>query len=141
MMHRWLAWVLVLVGGGCASHHLTSSTADYGIDPCPSGASEHLLSTDALQCWFEAPHGRWRTLSHESHFAVLVVNVEATDVGDAENIARRFVADERQTFAEILVYVQDESKDTETVRRVRWTSEAGFELLDFSAPQLSADDR
>src|SRR5262245_10058455 len=124
--------LLGLAVGGCTTHGRTSMAADYGIRACPPGAAEDLLSTDALQCWFAAPDGRWRTLSHESHYAVLVVNVEATGLGDAEHIARRFVAGERRTFEEILVYVRDESKDGEKVRRVRWTSQAGFETLDFS---------
>ena len=109
--------------------------SDYGIHPCPPGAYDRLLSADALQCWFTARSGRWRTLSHESHYAVLVVNVEAADLNDAEAIARRFVEGERATFSEILVYVQDEGRtDDDTVRRIRWTLETGFEAFDFSVP-------
>jgi hypothetical protein len=111
-----------------------SGSEELGIHACPPGAGDDLLSTDALQCWFDAPNGRWRTLSHESHFAVLVVNVEANDLNDAESIARRFVASERQTFEEILVYVRAESTDGEKVRRIRWTAQSGFETLEFSAP-------
>ena len=127
--------LLLLVAAGCAAHHTTASAPDYGIRPCPPAATEHLLSTDALQCWFSARHGRWRTLSHESHYAVLVVNVEAVRVDDAAVIARRFVAGERHSFSEILVYVQNESpRDTDIIRRIRWTVESGFEILDFVPP-------
>jgi hypothetical protein len=120
---------------GCATHRSASAALDYGIRPCPDAADQHLLSADALQCWFDAPHGRWRTLSHESHFAVLVTEIEAADVRDAEHIARRFVEGERERFSEILVYVQRETPaDVDLVRRIRWTREDGFEALDFRAP-------
>jgi len=52
---------------------------DIGITACPVSAAHDLLSVDALQCWFTAAHGRWRTLSHESHYAVLVVEVVSPD--------------------------------------------------------------
>jgi hypothetical protein len=123
----------VLVTIGCATHRQTSQPSDYGIRPCAIGAAQRLLSIDALQCWFAAPHGRWRTLSHESHYAVLVVHVEAADVRDAAGIATQFVDTERGAYSEILLYVRREAgTDGDVTRRVRWTSEAGFESLDFS---------
>jgi len=126
--------VTIVAFCSCATHRAASVVPDYGITPCPDAADEHLLSTDALQCWFDAPHGRWRTLSHESHFAVLVTQIEAADVRDARHIAERFVDGERETFSEILIYVQGElESDGRMVRRIRWTSEHGFEALDFSA--------
>jgi hypothetical protein len=104
------------------------------VTACAAGAVHDPLSVDALQCWFAAPHGRWRTLSHESHYAVLVVEVEAADIRDADGIARQFVDAERGTFSEILVYVQREARTAgDAIRRVRWTSELGFEGLDFNA--------
>ena len=107
---------------------------DIGIKACPASAAHDLLSIDALQCWFTAPHGRWRTLSHESHYAVLVVEVEAADIRDADGIARQFVDAERETFSEILLYVQREARAAgDAIRRVRWTSDLGFESLDFNA--------
>jgi hypothetical protein len=132
---RSCALALIWVGTtACAGRHRVSAP-EIGIHPCPASAGDHLLSTDALQCWFTAPHGRWRTLSHESHYAVLVVEVEAADIRDADVIARRFVATERKTFSEILIYVQREQRaDSQTVRRVRWTSETGFQSLDFDTP-------
>ena len=133
MRRAWACAVMALAAAACGSHRAPQS--DYGIHACPPSADDRLLSSDALQCWFAAPNGRWRTLSHESHFAVLVVNVEAADLDDAEAIARRFVEGERATFAEILVYVQDEGRtDDDTVRRIRWTLESGFEALDFRVP-------
>lgn len=131
---RWCTLALVGLGtAACAGRH-PAVRADFGIHACPASASDRLLSTDALQCWFAAPNGRWRTLSHESHYAVLVVEVEAADIRDAEVIARRFVAAERRAFSEILVYVQREQRaDRQTVRRVRWTAETGFQSLDFIA--------
>jgi hypothetical protein len=126
--------LIALSAAACARRHQVVH-ADFGIQSCPSSAGDHLLSTDALQCWFTAPNGRWRTLSHESHYAVLVVEVAAADVDDAKAIARRFVASERQTFSEILLYVQHELPvGARPVRRIRWTADAGFETLDFAAP-------
>ena len=107
---------------------------DFGIPTCPPAAAGDLLSTDALECWFIAPHGRWRVLSHDSHYTELMVQVEAADTHDAELIAQRFVAAERRSFSEILLYVRRES-DRTRVRRVRWTAEAGFQTLDFTAPR------
>jgi hypothetical protein len=127
--------VLTLVGlcaAACAGRH-PRVFPDIGIKACPAGVND-LLSVDALQCWFSAPHGRWRTLSHESHYAVLVVQVEAADIRDAAGIARRFVDAERGAFAEILLYVQREARtDGDPIRRLRWTADLGFESLDFSA--------
>jgi hypothetical protein len=110
----------------------------YGVVSCPAGAADALLSVDALQCWFTARHGRWRTITHESHFDVLVVQVEAFDLRDAEEIAQRFVAGGRTTFSEILIYVQSDSRATPArIRRVRWTPESGSETIDFTAPPAS----
>jgi hypothetical protein len=107
---------------------------DIGITACPVSAAHDLLSVDALQCWFTAAHGRWRTLSHESHYAVLVIEVEAADIRDADGIARQFVDAERGTFSEILLYVQRQARSAgDRIRRVRWTSDLGFESLDFDA--------
>ena len=130
-----LAILTLLLAGaaGCAGRR-PPVLPDIGITACPPSAVHDLLSVDALQCWFTAPHGRWRTLSHESHYAVLVVEVEAADIRDAEGIARQFVDAERGTFSEILLYVQrEEQADDESIRRVRWTSDVGFESLDFNA--------
>jgi hypothetical protein len=107
----------------------------YGVTNCPAGAADAPLSVDALQCWFIARHGQWRTLSHESHFDVLVVQVEAFDLRDADEIAGRFVASGRTTFSEILIYVQLDSRAIPArIRRVRWTPENGSETIDFTAP-------
>ena len=107
---------------------------DFGIPSCPDDAIGHLLSAAALQCWFTAPHGRWRTLNHQSHLEALVVEVEAQDVRDAVAIAERVVADPTATeFSEILVYVAQPSPDSR-IRRVQWTRGGRFETLDFSSP-------
>jgi hypothetical protein len=125
--------LLVPCAAGCAGRR-PPVLPDIGITACPVSAAHDLLSVDALQCWFTAPHGRWRTLSHESHYAVLVVEVEAADIRDAESIARQFVDAERGTFSEILLYVQRQARSAgDGIRRVRWTSDLGFESLDFDA--------
>ena len=124
----------VVVLSGCASASRRPSN-DFGVNSCPQEAANALLSVDALQCWFSARHGRWRTLSQESHFDVLVVRVEAFDVRDAEDIARRFVAGQ-PAFSEILVYVRPETSGAQSrIRRVQWTRAAGFAMLDFVAPE------
>ena len=117
---------------GCTAHR-KPPTNNYGVEHCAARAEAALLSVDALQCWFGARHGRWRTLKHESHFDVLVVEVEALDVRDAEEIARRFVAQNRGEFSEILVYAHPElSAGAGRVRRVQWTRDKGIEAFDFS---------
>ena len=123
---------LVGVLPGCAARR--GIVNDYGVERCAAGAADDLLSIDALQCWFAASHGRWRTLSHESHYDVLVVDVEALDIRDADEIARRFVAGGSRTFSEILVYVHPDAQYESTrTRRVRWTRAGGFETFDFAA--------
>jgi hypothetical protein len=108
---------------------------DLGIPSCPDDARGHLLSAAALQCWFVAPHGRWRTLNHQSHLEALVLEVEAQDVRDAVVIAQRVVADPMATeFSEILVYVAQPRPDGSQIRRVQWTRGGRFETLDFSSP-------
>jgi hypothetical protein len=108
---------------------------NHGVVSCPGGAAEALLEVEALQCWFPARHGQWRTLSHESHYDVLVVKVEAVDLRDAEEIAARFVANQRGTFSEIMIYARPPLRsDATPIRRVRWTREHGRETFDFVAP-------
>ena len=109
---------------------------DFGIPGCPPSAESDLLSSDALQCWFNAPYGRWRTLNHQSHLEALVVEVEARDIRDATAIAQRVVNDPKaRGFSEILVYVARTQGRESRIRRVRWTRGTGFETLDFSSPQ------
>lgn len=103
-----------------------------GIGPCPRRAIANYLAAEFLQCWFEAPHGRWRTLNHEFHYTVLVVEVEAASLDDAHEITARWVRLHREKFSEILVYVQAESAPkTSLVRRVRWTRAKGYETLEY----------
>jgi len=119
---------------GCAARR--PGRLDYGIPHCAADAANALLAAGALQCWFDAAHGRWRTLSHESHYDVLVVHVQALDLRDTGEIARRFVAGENGTFSEILVYAEPEPPTgSARNRRVRWTRDTGFEVLDFTARQ------
>ena len=106
----------------------------HGVVSCPGGAGEALLGVEALQCWFAARHAQWRTLSHESHYDVLVVKVEAFDLRDAESIAARFVANHRDAFSEILIYAQPPPRrGASRIRRVRWTREQGSDTFDFIA--------
>jgi hypothetical protein len=72
-------------------------------------------------------------VSRESHFSVLVVYVEATNIRDADVIARRFVDSEHQSFSEILIYAAlAAAPGPAKTRRVSWTRDAGFETLEFT---------
>ena len=122
-----------ILSAGCALRN--ARVPDFGIPPCEQGTEEDLLSSAALQCWFSATHGRWRTLGHQSHLEALVVDVEARQLSDAHEIARRFVENKSvATYSEILVYVHgDRSSGSDSVRRVRWTTNGTFETLDFAS--------
>ena len=124
---------LVVVSSGCAARQGRAQT-DLGIPVCGDDASRALLSADALQCWFTAPHGRWRTLNHQSHLEALVVEIDARDLRDAEYIARRVVDDPMvRPFSEVLVYVARTEGRESRIRRVRWMRGLGFDTLEFSS--------
>jgi hypothetical protein len=127
--------VACAIVSNCAARQARAG-ADFGIPVCPDGADGDLFSSDALQCWFAASHGQWRTLNHQSHLEALVVEVEARDLRDAVEIAQRVVADPMAAaFSEILVYVARPQGRELRVRRVRWTRGATvFETLDFTSP-------
>jgi hypothetical protein len=117
----------------CATHQ-RQVHPDLGIPSCADRAADRLLSADALQCWFTAPHGRWRILNHQSHLEALVVEIDAQDLRDAMAIAQRLVADrDGMKFSEILVYVAESRPNGSRIRRVQWTR-GRFETLDFSSP-------
>jgi hypothetical protein len=104
-----------------------------GIRPCPRRPVVNYMAAEFLQCWFEAPHGRWRTLNHEFHDTVLVVEVEAASLDDAHEITARWVNVHRGMFSEILVYVQAESAPgTSIIRRVQWTRTNGYATLEYA---------
>ena len=117
----------------CAVHQ-ARGLPDFGIPSCADRAADRLLSADALQCWFPSPHGRWRTLNHQSHLEALVVEIEAQDLRDAVVIAQRIVADpDAMKFSEILVYVAQPRPNGSRIRRVQWTRGGRLETLDFSS--------
>src|SRR5687768_14413664 len=105
---------------------------DLGIPECPVAARQRLMTPEALQCWFAAPHGRWRLVSHGTHLEALVVDVIADDLRDAEAIARDFVASESAIYTEVLAYVRlAVPASGSAMRRVRWTRSAGYDTLEF----------
>ena len=131
---RTVIAAVVGVSVGCASTP-KPIVSSHGVERCPTGADGALLDVEALECWFPAKHAQWRTLSHESHYDVLVVTVEAFDLRDAGEIASRFVANQRDTFSEIMIYAHPPPRSgTTRIRRVRWTREQGSETFDFTAP-------
>lgn len=110
----------------------SSPSADNQIRRCPKRTITSYLEEDLLQCWFDGPSGRWRTLSHDYHYTVLVVEVEAASLDDAREIARRWVDAHNLMFSEILVYVQAaKTPATSPVRRVRWVKDKGYETLEY----------
>jgi hypothetical protein len=130
------AAVIIALSAACASAPKPIVNR-YGVVSCPAGAAEALLSVDALECWFAAKHGQWRVLSHESHYDVLVIKVEAFDLRDAWGITRQFVANQGGSFSEIMVYAQPPAHaGPARIRRVRWTRERGSDTLDFEAPSI-----
>jgi hypothetical protein len=133
---RILLAAAAMCSSHCAMHVASRPQADLGIPVCGQAADQNPLSTDALQCWKNARHGRWRMLNHQSHLEALVVEVEANDLRDAVEIAQRVVADPMaDPFTEILVYVaRPQGGDELRVRRVRWTRGSGYETLEFSSP-------
>ena len=123
--------MICALASGCARNR--PPRTDYGIPRCAPGAENDLVSVAALQCWFDAPHGRWRIVEHHSLYQELVVDVEAISLSDADEIARRFVASAGGAFSEMLIYVHPESpRPAPRVRRVRWTRAHGFESIEFS---------
>jgi hypothetical protein len=139
-VRRPAAIVLAAALSGCATAR-PKPVPDIGVADCAAGAASALLSVDALQCWLPAPHGRWRILSHDSHFDVLVVQSEALDLRDAAFIAYAFAANQgarrrqpSESFSEILVYVRQPARGGQVrTRRVRWTKTAPLEIFDFTA--------
>ena len=103
------------------------------IHRCPSGAVDNYLLPRWQRCWFDAAHGRWRTVNHELHYDVLVVEVEAASLAVSDEIASRFVELHGERFPlEILIYVRQEAAPPgATIRRVTWSKRAGFKTLEF----------
>jgi hypothetical protein len=126
--------MLAAVGACTTGHGEGPADSDLGIPACPASAVAALLSPDALQCWLDAPNGRWRIVGHESVHSALVVHVDAAQLHDAEAIARQIVDAEGSRFVEILVYVGSRTPASPGVtRRVRWAPERGFDVLEFAA--------
>ena len=126
--------VVATTGFLSTRHGEVPTLGDLGIPACPASALDQLLSPHALQCWLDAPSGRWRILSHESVHGALVVHVEAAQLRDAEAIARRFVDGEGRHSSEILVYVNAEGPEHPLTRRIRWAPGRGFDVLEFTVP-------
>jgi hypothetical protein len=110
----------------------SSPSKENKIRRCPKRTITSYLEDDLLQCWFDGPSGRWRTLKHDFHYTNLVVEVEAASLDAAGEIARRWVDVHKMEYAEILVYVQAEKTPaTSPIRRVRWMKDKGFETLEY----------
>jgi hypothetical protein len=116
-------------GGSQAAAKSTASQ----IRPCPRGTVDNYLLDQWQRCWFDAAHGHWRTLSEDTHYDTLVVQVEAANLADAEEIAGRFVKAHGDRYPlEILIYVHQETKaPARKIRRVTWSAKSGFTTLDF----------
>jgi hypothetical protein len=123
--------MLIVVAGlaACASR-----SARLGIPRCPGGPVTNYLADEVLQCWFDAPNGRWRTLSHEFHYDSVVFEVEATNLDDARTIAERIIGVHGKRFVELALYVRAPlvAGSPRPIRRIRWSSRDGYDAaLDF----------
>ena len=105
-----------------------------GTPQCRSGKVDNYLADHWQRCWFDAARGRWRTLSHEFHYDVLVVETESASLDNAEEILRRFVDLHRGRFTDITIYVRLEpASKPGPVRRIHWEWDTKtFDTLDFT---------
>jgi hypothetical protein len=127
-----LALTILIVAAGLTA--CASRSARLGIPRCPGGPVENYLADKVLQCWFDAPNGRWRTLSHEFHYDSVVFEVESTNLDDARTIAERIIAVHGKRFVELALYVRTplEEGTSPRIRRIRWSSRDGYgTVLDF----------
>lgn len=109
---------------------------DRGIVPCAAGAEKDFLTSDALQCWMDAPGGRWRLVDLGFHQDALVLDIVVTALDDAAEVTRRAAANHSRDYAEIDVYARLEPSTADTlVRRVRWLRGSDrLDTLDFPGP-------
>lgn len=76
----------------------------------------------------------WGVTKATTAHRALVVEVDATQVGEAIEIARRIVTPLEGRYDEVLVYVRRGSRVSQpAARRVQWTARGGFVELDLSA--------
>lgn len=122
------------MGSACAATTFEDEEGSTVAGRCPSGAVDNYLEERWQQCWFEAGNGRWRTLGHEFHYDVLVIEVEAASLDDAEEITRRFVSLHAGRFTDMTVYVyQVPASMPGPIRRVHWAlGSDDLETLDFT---------
>jgi hypothetical protein len=101
---------------------------------CPPPPVDNYLDERWQQCWFDAARGRWRTLSHDFHYNVLIVEVEAASLDDSEEIIRRFIDLHRERFIDITLYVhQEPAAQPGPVRRLHWDLDSNaIDRLDFT---------
>jgi hypothetical protein len=100
----------------------------------PATGTATFLVRDARDCWYQSPHGRWRLVSHDLHYDVLVVRTVAEHLDAAGDVGRRFAELHGERFREISIYVEQEADATPAlIRRVVWTRAGGFSVLDFPA--------
>lgn len=133
MHHAVIAAVIAGLSAACAERGGEEWQAA-AAGRCPSGPVDNYLATRWQQCWFDAASGRWRTLSHDFHYDVLIVEVEAASLDDAEEITRRFVGLHAGRFMDITIYVYEEPASMPgPIRRVHWASGADeLDTLDFT---------
>ena len=126
---------VVITAAGLAA--CAPRSARLGIPTCPPGPVANYLADTVLQCWFDGPSGRWRTLNHEFHYDSLVFEVEAASLEDARQIAERIVSVHGKRFQELALYVRMgpvADGRAHRIRRIRWSSRDGYESpLDFEA--------
>jgi hypothetical protein len=75
----------------------------------PGGCSRSLRRSSSNT--FPPMHGRWRTVSHNLHYDLLLVRVAAESLEDADDIGGRFVEVDGERFSEIAIYVAEDSAE------------------------------
>ena len=77
----------------------------------------------------------WKETRRYSVNRVLIVKGECPDLERAVAIAKWIVEPSTEAFDEVLVYVTTPGEQART-RRVQWTKEAGYRLLDYQGSAI-----
>ncbi len=85
---------------------------------------------------------RWNVLSERAAHRALVVRVEMAEPARARELAERFVSATDGVYEEILIYAyRPASGDRIAERRLRWTSQGGYDELRIPPVPRHAPDR
>lgn len=98
---------------------------------CPALGQEP-LPPDGYDCWFSHGTWAWRLRETLSHYDSIVVNVTLPDVEHAKDVATAIVKAYPRAYREMLLYAyENDLPQTQALRRVQWTPEHGYLMLEF----------